>query len=68
MDKEVDTAGVTIPSKHQAKQPKAPPTVITTRVKLCAFFLFLSFYYLVEQKCVSDPLHNSLDKTLIYDT
>lgn len=68
MDKEVDTTGATIPSKHQAKQPKAPPTVITTRVYCVHYSYSYHSYYFVEQKCVSDPLHSSLDKTLLYDT
>lgn len=66
MDREVDSTGAMIPGKHQAKQPKAPPTVITTRVN-CVHYSY-SYHSFVEQKCVSDPLHSSLEKTLIYDT
>lgn len=66
MDREVDTTGAMILSKHQTNQPKAPPTVITTRVT-CVHYSYHTYYF-VEQKCVSDPFHSSLDKTLIYDT
>lgn len=63
MDKEVDTTGADIPSKHQANQPKAPPTVITTRVN-CVHSSSSSYHssYLVELNSVSDPRHSSLDR------
>lgn len=68
MDKEVDITGAIIPSKHRANQPTAPPPVITTRFN-CVHYCYSSHSsYFVEQNCVSDPLHRSLDKTLIYDT
>lgn len=68
MDKEVDITGAVIPSKHRANQPKAPPTVITTRFNCVHYCYSYHSSYFVEQNCVSDPLHSSLDKTLIYDT
>lgn len=63
MDKEVDTTGAMIPSKHQA-----PPSVITTRVNCVHSSSSSHSYYLVEQKRVSDPPHINSDETLIYDT
>lgn len=64
MDKEADTTGDIILSKHRANQPKAPPTVITTRFNCvhCCYSCHSSYF--VEQNCVSDPLHSSLDKKL----
>ncbi len=68
MDKEADSTRVTIPSKHRANQPKAPPTVITTKVNRVHNSYSYRSYCFVEQKRVSDPLHSSLDKASIYDT
>ena len=52
MDKEVDSTRAMILSKHQANQPKAPPTVITTRVNRVHFSSSSHSSYFVDQKCV----------------